>query len=149
MRKVVDMFKKIKSIIAVTALSAGLAMVSAPVAQAFSGFTFGMNNQGPFMMFSDGPQFWHFNMNHPFGRYGTLYNQDGYGGYNNGPWSGYYGSGYYGGGNRYGRFSRWPATPYGGSPWSNSPWSNSPWGYNNNPWNGPSFGMPPSISGLN
>ncbi len=125
------MLKKIKVLASVALLGGLLATSSATPASAFPDFNFGMNNRGPFMMFKDGPNFWLFNMDNPFGRYGSTYNRRA--GYNN-----FYQArpnNFFGGNNRSGR---WPG---GSVPWSSSQWPNSQWG--NSPWNGNRWGGNP------
>jgi len=155
------MFNKIKSISSVLVVSAGLVSLSATPASAFFGFSFGMDNSGPFMMFNDGGRFWHFNMNHPFGRYGSIYDRRGYGGYGryyNQPWNNYYGSGYQYNSLLNRQYSQWPGQRpdlWRGAPWgyNNSPWNNNrqwggaPWG--GNPWGGNRWGGNPMGYGMN
>lgn len=145
------MFNKIKKISSVLVVSAGLVSLSAAPASAFFGFSFGMDNSGPFMMFNDGGRFWHFNMNHPFGRYGSNYGRRGYGGYGryyNQPMNNYYGPGYQYNNLLNRQYSQrpgqwrdqwpgqWRGAPrgYNNSPWNNTrQWGRAPWG--GNPWN--------------
>ena len=127
------MFNKFKNICAKLLLSASLIGLSAAPAAAFFSFSFGMDNNGPFMAFNEGGRFWHFNANHPFGRYGSIYNRGGYGGYNGGPWNSYYGAR-----NRYfpnPYASRYPYSQYPYPQWPDG-WSRAPAGYGMTPWGG-------------
>jgi len=146
------MFRKIKVVAGAVLFSAILATPAA----AFPDFNFGMNNRGPYMKFNNGPNFWLFNMDNPFGRYGSAYNRGyGYNGYRQQPWNRFYG-----GRNRFNQWpqqfpARWPnqwnrgSTPWsGGSPWSSGmrPWGGSPWGgspFGGSPFRGSPFGGSP------
>lgn len=117
------MISKAKLSMAAFALAA-LTATSSPASASIFGFSFGMDSNGPFFMMKDGPRFWHFNMYHPFGRYGDER-------YYRRPGTGLY---------------QYPFSGYGRQMWPNSAWQN-PYGrtsaWNLNPWRGYGLGRTP------
>lgn len=119
---------------------ATMTATSTPASAFFTGFNFGMDRNGPFFMMKDGPRFWHFNMDHPFGRYGDQRQM--FGGANSfyrPPFSGYGGNVWQ---NPYNRFGSWNTNP-----WSRYGLGRSPFGYGGFPGTSP-FGVSPYRYGM-